>query len=245
VEGLALLPVLSFVFCIDLMPPRTLDSQKSVSKATISSQALPKAWPQGVTYLTSPKYSKDVDRQLLQVDKTSKEASKIPVIAPKAQAPCPLVRIKPISKPLHPANGQHGLFATQNLLPDTFILTYSGFVHGSVDADPTSDYDLRLNAELGIAVDASSMGNETRFINDYRGVSAAGPNAEFRDVLVDFGNGMLERRIGVFVLSGGKLKGGKRAKGIAKGGEILVSYGKGFWNERKRDEQLESLEETK
>jgi hypothetical protein len=89
------------------------------------------------------------------------------------------------------------------------------------------------------------MGNETRFINDYRGVSAAGPNAEFRDVLVDFGNGMLERRIGVFVLSGGKLKGGKRAKGIAKGGEILVSYGKGFWNERKRDEQLESLEETK
>ena len=129
----------------------------------------------------------------------------------------------------------------QNLLPNTFILTYLGFVHGSVDTDPTSDYDLGLNAELGIAVDASGMGNETRFINDYRGVSTIGPNAEFRDVLVDLGHGMLERCVGVFVLSAGMVKSGKRAKGIAKGDEILVSYGKGFWNGRKGEEKLASF----
>ena len=33
--------------------------------------------------------------------------------------------------------------------------------------------------------------------------------------------------VGVFVLSAGK--SGKRAKGIGRGQEILVSYGKGFW----------------
>jgi hypothetical protein len=217
------------------MPPRALESHRGVSKDAIATHALPKAWPQGVIYLTSPKYSNNIDRQLLRVDKASNEAAILPVITSKAQGPCQLVRIKPISNLSHPANGQHGLFATQNLPPDTFILTYLGFVHGAVDADPKSNYDIRLDAELGIAVDASNLGNETRFINDYRGVSTSGPNAQFRDVLVDFGNGMLERCMGVFVLSAGKVKSSKRAKGIAKGEEILVSYGKGFWNGRKGD----------
>jgi len=68
-----------------------------------------------------------------------------------------------------------------------------------------------------------------RFINDYRGVAEA-PRAEFRDIFVDIGNGKVEKRIGVFVLSAGK--SGKRAKGIPKGQEILISYGKGFWGAR-------------
>ena len=115
-------------------------------------------------------------------------------------------------------------------------------MHGPTETDPTSDYDLTLDAELGIAVDAARTGNEARFINDYRGVSDTGPNAEFRDVLVDIGHSRLERRIGVFVLSAGKAKakggkkrakgGKKRAKGVLKGEEIVVSYGKGFWRER-------------
>jgi hypothetical protein len=221
------------------MSSQVLRSHKVTSKATISSHVLPKAWPQGVTYLTSPEYSRNIDHQLLRLDKDLGKPSAIPFIALKAQGLSPLVRIKPISNPSHPANGQHGLFATQNLLPGTFILPYLGFVHGSVDADLRSDYDLGLDAELGIAVDASSMGNETRFINDYRGVSATGPNAEFRDVVVDFGNGVPQKWIGVFVLSAGKVKSGKRAKGIAKSEEILVSYGKGFWNGRRGEEQLE------
>jgi hypothetical protein len=95
--------------------------------------------------------------------------------------------------------------------------------------DETSDYDLSLDRESGIGVDASKMGNEARFMNDYRGV-AAGPNAEFRDVLVDVGFGIVEKRMGIFVLSTGK--SGKRAKGIERGEEILVNYGKGFWAER-------------
>jgi len=95
--------------------------------------------------------------------------------------------------------------------------------------DETSDYDLSLDREVGISVDASHMGNEARFINDYRGIAQA-PNAEFRDIFVAVANNKVEKRVGVFVLSAGK--SGKRSKGIARGQEILVSYGKGFWAER-------------
>jgi hypothetical protein len=45
----------------------------------------------------------------------------------------------------------------------------------------------------------------------------------------------VEKRVGVFVLSAGK--SGKRAKGIGRGQEILVSYGKGFWTERQSMEE--------
>lgn len=82
------------------------------------------------------------------------------------------------------------------------------------------------------------MGNEARFINDFRGI-APSANAEFRDVWVDVGKGYLEKRMALYVLTAGK--SGKRAKGIGKGEEILVSYGKGFWAER----NLQEMEESK
>jgi hypothetical protein len=134
---------------------------------------------------------------------------------------------------LHPAHGQSGLFASKNLTPDTFICSYMGFVHGPAEMNSDSNYDLSLDRELQIGVDATNMGNEARFINDYRGIRPDGPNAEFRDCLVYVG-GLLELRIGIFVLSPGK-KGGGRAKGISKGDEIVVSYGKGFWSHRRQE----------
>ena len=71
--------------------------------------------------------------------------------------------------------------------------------------------------------------------NDYRTI-ADRPNAEFRDCFIQVksqkrADGMKwERRVGVFVLSAGKA--GKRKGGIKAGEEILVSYGKGFWESR-------------
>ncbi|KAG9780781.1 hypothetical protein KCU88_g3654, partial [Aureobasidium melanogenum] len=189
----------------------------------------------------------------------------LPIIKPQAIiSPNPLVRITPITSPSHPAYGQYGLFSTRALPPSSFIILYLGTLHGPAppttngeghsqtsnsqnsNADSsssttttyaTSNYDLSLDRDLGLAIDASKCGNEARFINDYRGIRAAGPNAEFRDCLVQVGGpgtgtGKLEKRIGVFVLSAGKT-GGFRAKGIGKGEEIVVSYGKGFWNARK------------
>jgi hypothetical protein len=113
-------------------------------------------------------------------------------------------------------------------------MLYLGLAHTDAESDPASDYDLSLDREAadGASVDASMCGNEARFINDYRGVRD-GPNAEFRDVWVDVGSSMLEKRIGVFVLGEGK--SGKRKKGIGKGMEICVSYGKGFWKEREKE----------
>jgi hypothetical protein len=149
--------------------------------------------------------------------------------ARKTNGPYTNVRITKISSTTHPANGQHGLFANQSLPPGSFILPYLGYVHDQSDTDEASDYDLSLDRDFGVGVDASKMGNEARFINDYRGVADA-PSAEFRDIFVDIGRGKVEKRIGVFVLSAGK--SGKRAKGIPKGQEILASYGKGFWAAR-------------
>jgi len=109
------------------------------------------------------------------------------------------------------------------------IIDYFGEVHS--DERPSSDYDISLlrlgssdTAALGLAepytcvgVDAQKMGNEARFINDYRGTGTAKPNAEFRERSVAG-----ELRMSVW--SGNK--------GISRGEEILVSYGKSWWKAR-------------
>lgn len=193
------------------------------------SGSTPKDWPHEIVYLRAPFYSKKIASDALKAlilpisDLPQNEQAR------KIRGPYTNVRIAKICSTTHPANGQHGLFATQNLPPDTFVLPYLGYVHDQFDTDEASDYDLSLDRDVGVGVDASKMGNEARFMNDYRGVADA-PSAEFRDIFVDIGQGKVEKRIGVFVLSAGK--SGKRAKGIPKGQEILISYGKGFWAAR-------------
>jgi hypothetical protein len=194
-----------------------------------TSLQLPKGWPSGTVYLHSPALSKklgvdNIDRLILKKSDLPADTQVL-----KTSGPYSNVRITPVTDDSHPAHGQHALYATQHLPPDTFILPYLGYVHDQTDLDEASDYDLSLDREFGIGVDASKMGNEARFINDYRGVATA-PNAEFRDIYVEAPAAKVEKRVGVFVLSAGK--SGKRAKGIGRGQEILISYGKGFWTER-------------
>jgi len=206
--------------------------QSSKNSQWVGSQSsVPREWPAGTVYLRAPYYSKKLADGALKALVFS--ISDLPTTeqARSTSPPYPHVKITKISSPAHPANGQHGLFANQHLSPDSFILSYLGYVHDKNDIDEKSDYDLSLDRDLGVGVDASRIGNEARFINDYRGVTTSA-NAEFRDIFVDIGGGKVEKRMGVFVLSAGK--GGKRAKGVAKGQEILVSYGKGFWTERSK-----------
>lgn len=84
------------------------------------------------------------------------------------------------------------------------------------------------------------MGNEARFVNDYRGVPGRDgkrQNAEFKEVWWAGKDGKGEKGMAVFVLPAGKRAVGRaKTVGIAKGEEILVSYGKGFWDQR-RDEE--------
>ena len=97
--------------------------------------------------------------------------------------------------------------------------------NSKIDPHAKSDYDLSLDREHGIGIDANTRGNEARFINDYRGI-AEKPNAEFKEI---WDSRKQERGMGVWVLPEGK---SGKGKGIRKGEEILVSYGRGFWGAR-------------
>jgi hypothetical protein len=109
------------------------------------------------------------------------------------------------------------LFASKKIPPHTHIIDYVGEVH--CDDRPDSDYDLSLyrSQEVNVGVDARVMGNEARFINDFRGIRDR-PNAVF----VEGRSSLGELRMSVW--SG--------ADGVDKGDEILVSYGKAWWRAR-------------
>lgn len=259
-----------------------------------STTALPKNWPPEIRYLTESIHHPNIRKGCRPLPSplyspAPDDNSTIP--KSHTTGPNPLVRIQPIINASHPAHGQHGLFATRDLKPGSFIIVYRGIIHRSSkdspfvnpvrqpesqsqlkskpeegggggggggdtslfaelnqvpsppshlrmdpDDDGTSDYDLTIDRDSGLSVDAAKAGNEARFINDYRGMCADGPNAEFRDAMDEKAG---EMAIGVWVLPEGKAKGkgkGKGAKGIRKGEEILVSYGKGFWEGRRRRE---------
>lgn len=194
----------------------------------------PPSWPAEITYINKPVYSKHLtSSELASLRRPTTTATSPTAVAAPASPPLTRIRIRTITNPTHPAHLQQGLFATHHLAPSTFILFYLGLIHSPLDSDSSSNYDLTLSRDhdLNIGIDASTHGNEARFINDYRGVPGRdGPNAEFRDVWVARGDGTEEKGIGVFVVSAGRA--GKRGGGIAKGAEVLVSYGKGFWSAR-------------
>lgn len=104
-----------------------------------------------------------------------------------------------------------------------------------------SDYDLSIDRDADLAIDASGCGNEARFVNDFRGIpgkekgGGTKANAEFKEIW-DGRPGRGERCMGVWVLPAGKAK---KNQGIRKGEEILVSYGRGFWGARMEGEEEE------
>jgi hypothetical protein len=219
-----------------------------------SSNNLPKNWPAHLPYLKSPSYSPSLTaEQRASLRLKPHDTLSIPPNAPKG--PCPLVKITQITDPAHPACGQAGLFATKDLKPGSFIIEYLGVIHSSppppnstspststatpkppLNPDPhaTSNYDLSLSrAPHSLAIDAALSGNEARFINDYRGICGR-PNAEFCEV---WNEARRERGMGVWVLGVGK--SGKGKGGVRKGEEIVVSYGRGFWEARRGEGESE------
>jgi hypothetical protein len=152
--------------------------------------------------------------------------------------PNPLVEIQKITSQEHPAFGEYGLFATQDLYPNQHIGDYVGVVSNSTNESKTSHYILgfgQVNGEI-LSIDAELMGNETRMINDYRGISKTKkPNVIFEQYRHEDA-----LRMGIFVVNAGnlgtflgmtkqeKLSNAQSIK-ITKGTELLLSYGKGFW----------------
>ncbi len=174
----------------------------------------PKFWPTGVQYLNTPYFHPSISESALSFLRgCNRKRTQLP------PAPQSLGVIRPITDRSHPAHGQHGLFAARKIPARTLIVEYIGEVHS--DERPTSDYDVSLYRFSGngenVGVDASSMGNEARFVNDYRGIRPR-PNAEFADRRTTGG----DLRMGIWSL----------AEGIRKGDEIVVSYGKSWWSAR-------------
>lgn len=191
------------------------------------SQATPKNWPASLPYLTHPSYSPHLAKEQLRALKIRgdiDDAACIPASLPFG--PSASVKITPIAAAGHPACGQAGLFAARALAPGSLIVPYVGVVHSARPpysaAHERSDYDLWLDRDAEVAVDAAAAGNEARFVNDYRGVRVR-PNAEFREC---WDSRRAEKTMAVFVLpatkkSPGKKGGGRAtaaaAQGIAKG----------------------------
>jgi hypothetical protein len=128
-----------------------------------------------------------------------------------------MVQVRTISDPTHPAFTQRGLFSTRKVERGSHLLDYIGLVHTEQESNPDSNYDLRFVKvkDEWLSIDAAEMGNDARYINDYRGI-AQRPNVEFRDY--DYGG---KRRMGVFAL-----------RHLDKNEELVVTYGKGFWAAR-------------
>ncbi|KAI0257097.1 hypothetical protein BJV78DRAFT_1116484 [Lactifluus subvellereus] len=174
----------------------------------------PKNWPTQVQYLTVPCFHSSISSDALSFLTGFPKGTSLQLLP---RAPPSLGVIRPIVDHSHPAHGQRGLFAARKIPARTLIVEYIGEVHS--DERPTSDYDVSLFRfpHESVGVDASRMGNEARFVNDYRGIRLK-PNAEFVDQRTAGG----DLRMGIWSL----------AEGIRKGDEIVVSYGKAWWTAR-------------
>ncbi|EIW86441.1 hypothetical protein CONPUDRAFT_78788 [Coniophora puteana RWD-64-598 SS2] len=176
----------------------------------------PPHWQQHVQYLATPFYHTSVSTSIRSF--LSGQSSSNLNHTPRHPATSPHARIKVITLPSHQAHGQRGLFAIKKIPPRTHIIDYVGEVH--CDDRPDSDYDLslyRFQDGTSVGIDASAMGNEARFVNDYRGIRAK-PNATFVEGRTSSG----ELRMSVWSVE----------EVIKKGDEIVVSYGKAWWYSR-------------
>ncbi|ORY84650.1 hypothetical protein BCR35DRAFT_57673 [Leucosporidium creatinivorum] len=204
-------------------PPSTVANSLSTA---------PSGFPSSVSYLTAPLPSPGLPKPL---------ASVYCAPCPPSLFPNPPPRLA-IKSPTSPLCGQAGLFnAGSKAIPrGTWIRDYLGVVHLEKEADSQSDYDLSLERhEDGevVGIDATKRGNEARFVNDYRGW-AERPNAEFqlRSWEVKDGQGKVVgvgRRMAIYA----------GPRGVEKGAELCVSYGRGFWRERMKEGENEEAEE--
>jgi len=127
-----------------------------------------------------------------------------------------IYEIRTITKKDHPAFGQRGLFAKSEIEKDIIIGEYTGKVLKRRKNQKCGQYTCILyqDDEVMIDVDAEECGNEIRFINDYRDITAH-PNVKYEKA---FWNGSWR----VIV---------KTIKKIKSEEEILVDYGPTYWDE--------------
>lgn len=192
-----------------------------------SNDQVPTNWPANIRYTTRNIYSKEIAPAVLEQITGQSTAAlananpRVPAQTAKYVANVAGVKIKKIGDKTHPAYNQCGLFAAKRLKPGSHVLDYMGLVHTGEESNVLSDYDIALGRYkvdsvgeevfVEIGIDAMTVGNEARMVNDYRGIGTK-PNVKFDEHVVQG-----EYRIGIFVMD----------KEIKKGEELLINYGKG------------------
>lgn len=193
-----------------------------------SKDQVPTNWPANIRYTTRNIYSKEIVPAVLEQITGQTTAAlananpRVPAQTAKYVANVAGVKIKKIGDKTHPAYNQCGLFAAKRLKPGSHVLDYMGIVHTGEESNALSDYDIALGRYkvvdsvgekvfVEIGIDAMTVGNEARMVNDYRGIGTK-PNVKFDEHVVQG-----EYRIGIFVMD----------KEIKKGEELLINYGKG------------------
>jgi hypothetical protein len=202
-------------------------------------------WPSGVAYSNDYVWGKDVPAAL-------RAAYRPETARPRPARPCPRAYAARITDEAHPACGQHGLFAAAPLAHGAWVLDYVGAICLGENEDRSSDYVCDFGEHSELALDANAVGNEGRFVNDYRNTGRR-PSVEFRlrrdraGELRQVGGARLWlarcpgeahlRTAGTLTDDGGHSSRGQGIFICAKGGvardeELLISYGKSYWSSR-------------
>ena len=128
---------------------------------------------------------------------------------PKTVVGLPGVTPRRIDDPRHPCHGAFGLFAKRAWQPFEVVGEYVGRVR---PPDVEGHYVLALESDVphleSLSIDAASVGNELRFVNDFRGVGHE-PNVTFQSCTI------ASRPAQLLVVT----------KPVPTGGELLTDYG--------------------
>ena len=116
------------------------------------------------------------------------------------------VKVEKINDPSNILYNQFGLFATKKFNEYDIIGQYTGKL---VSPDKEGKY---VSASEDCCIDAINMGNELRFINDYRNISLSS-NVIIKTTYID-----KKPRV-LFVVT----------KKIEPGEQLLTDYGEGYW----------------
>jgi len=138
------------------------------------------------------------------------------------------LKIVLIKNKKHPCCGERGLYAGEDIPAGAHLLDYCGKISVVVGEEPDSNRSSFLlnlfkedEAGVYIDIDAARCGNEGRFVNDYHGTGASGPNAQFWPYF-DVTTG--EKRMSI-----------KSIAPLTSGEEIFVDYG-GMYFEKDSDQ---------
>jgi hypothetical protein len=129
------------------------------------------------------------------------------------------VIVQQLTNAYHPAfnNGKgYGAFARMDLAPGQFIMEYAGKIINLLVAHLHSRFAFNgyLYDFRGRCIDASDFGNESRFINDFRGIAYKSNVTARPCINPDTG------RMGMCLFATSRIKSGQ---------ELLLNYGAKYW----------------